>query len=288
MLTEAQLLFYQEKGYLVLDACFQDDIAALIAANNQIIEYKNIKSIAEYEEPSKMNIRRIYLPSLYDKTFEEFIRNPKLLDIVESTIGNNICAVNNILNMKPPKVGSEIKWHQDFAYMPHTNTSLVITVLFLDQATQHNGAICVCPTSHKKGFISHRKQNTFVGYVDDRIITDIGEHQLLEISKGSLLLMHPFLLHYSARNKSNKPRKVFISMYRASDCFPIYVNESLRFIPPYTGLVRGEYSQNARCEDGHWELPIAQGNYNSIFELQSGNHLEKNNKSQPGYFKVEY
>ena len=65
--------------------------------------------------------RRIYEP--FDK-HENFFRigsEPRLLDCLQALIGPNIAQQYSKINMKPARVGSVVKWHQDMAYNPSTN-----------------------------------------------------------------------------------------------------------------------------------------------------------------------
>ena len=57
------------------------------------------------------------------------------------------------LNFKLPnkKKGSEVGWHQDWAFYPHTNDDLVTVGIYLDDCTEKNG-----PLKNNKKF-AHKK-----------------------------------------------------------------------------------------------------------------------------------
>ena len=54
--------------------------------------------------------------------FERLAADPALLDCIQQLIGDNVLFHYSKINMKGPKVGSIVKWHQDFSYYPHTNS----------------------------------------------------------------------------------------------------------------------------------------------------------------------
>ena len=65
----------------------------------------------------------------------------RILNRIKLLIGPNIAFQHSKLNMKPAKVGSIVEWHQDLAYFPHTNTNLVTTLIYLDDAPKENGCL---------------------------------------------------------------------------------------------------------------------------------------------------
>ena len=59
------------------------------------------------------------------------------------------------LNLKRAREGSEFPWHQDFPYWyvaaGHAAADVVTAIVFLDDATESNGAVRVIPGSHRNG-----------------------------------------------------------------------------------------------------------------------------------------
>ena len=50
-------------------------------------------------------------------------------------LGPNLRYHNNKLNMKNPANGSAVQWHQDWAFYPHTNDSILEVGIALDDMT---------------------------------------------------------------------------------------------------------------------------------------------------------
>src|SRR4029078_13395908 len=108
-------------------------------------------------------LRRIQQPFDQHETFRKVATNPRILDPIESLIGPNFNLQHSKLNMKPAKVGSVVEWHQDLAYFPHTNTDLVTTLIYLDEATKENGCLQVLPRHHFHYFDHSGADGKFAG-----------------------------------------------------------------------------------------------------------------------------
>jgi len=89
-------------------------------------------------------------------------------DKIESLIGPDFGIQHSKLNMKPAKVGSVVEWHQDLAYFPHTNDSLVTTLIYLDDATEQNGCLQVLPRHHTHFFSHAGPDGLFAGMITER------------------------------------------------------------------------------------------------------------------------
>jgi len=205
-------------------------------------------------------------------TFRDLAADSRLLDCIEALIGKNILFHYSKLNMKGPKVGSVVEWHQDFSYYPHTNSDLVTALIFFDDASQQNGCLRVVPGSHRRGLVSHEEGGYFRGKVHG---VDEAEAVPIEVPSGSVLFLHCLTLHASARNESKLPRRTFLPAYRAADSFPVYFGPHAAHNEPGIQLLRGERAKVARVEAGRYLLPIAEREFGSLYEVQEGSHLRK-------------
>ena len=73
--------------------------------------------------------------------------------------------VERQINLKLPGAKTEVAYHQDFAYTPHTNDDIVTALLFLDDVDEGNGALTVVPGSHKGPVLSLFDGDRFTGAV---------------------------------------------------------------------------------------------------------------------------
>jgi phytanoyl-CoA hydroxylase len=280
--------FYAENGYLVVDNLF--DAGQLMRANSAITEILAsgpLDTIAELEPNDRNTIRRIWSPIKKHKQFKAMAENAALLDIVAALIGDNFQLHYTKLNMKGPRVGSVVEWHQDFAYYPHTNFDLLSCLVYLDDATVDNGCLEVIPGSHQWGLLNHEVDGAFRGKLaTDKVAEFQGQAKSLTAKAGSVVFLHCMTLHYSNINTSNKPRRAFLPAYRAADAFPIYYGEHAAHNEADAYIVRGEKSKAARVVAGVWPLPVAEKKFHSLYELQEGSHLSKVSGEKAGYYSV--
>jgi phytanoyl-CoA hydroxylase len=288
ILTKDEITFYKESGYLVIKNLFSREKVDLAHhAINEILNNNDITNVAELEPRDTSVIRRIWAPTKRHQYFMEMATSNELLDVVEKLIGPNIIFHYSKLNMKGPKVGSIVEWHQDLSYYPHTNSDLVACLVYLDDATIDNGCLQVIPGSHKAGVLSHYVDNYFRGKFNvDNTNHKHNKVDYLEAPAGSVIFLHCLTLHSSAPNHSNKPRRTFLPAYRAADAYPIYYGPHASHNEPHTALLRGQPSNIARMEAGNIILPFAQNEFDSLFELQEGTHLKTKTNTKPstGYF----
>ena len=57
-----------------------------------------------------------------------------------------------------------MRYHQDFAYTPHTNDDGVTALLMLDDMTAENGCLMVVPGSHRGPMFSLLDGERFAGF----------------------------------------------------------------------------------------------------------------------------
>ena len=94
--------------------------------------------------------------------FQTHARNPKVLDIVESLLGPDIKLYQDQLFMKPPKVGSRQRYHQDTPLGFHIDPPDMVTCwAALDDSTLENGCLRMVPGTHRSGIL---EKSVWEGY----------------------------------------------------------------------------------------------------------------------------
>lgn len=238
---------YERDGYLILRGLLdQRDLEELGEAVGAplVQEQRHANRRKEYGGLSIIH-DIIYL----DPAFLKLARNPKLLDVVEVLIGANIEIQHCKINWKPAEVGAgEVKWHQDFPYLPHTNYDLCAAFIVLEGTTTENGCMRVIPGSHKLGPLNHTDENgNFLPYVsDERFVEAHCEAVDLILGPGDVSIHHVLTLHSSYPNRSHNSRCAIVYEFRAADAMQIGGG-----FKKTTGvLVRGSPSRSVRCEAG--------------------------------------
>lgn len=285
-LEQKEIESYKETGYLLVKNLFdKSEVNYLLEAIQEILENNSLQSVAEIEPENPSAPRRIWSPTKRSERFNVIARSSKLLDRIESLIGPNILFHYSKLNMKAPKVGSIVEWHQDFSFYPHTNTDLLSCLIYLDDADISNGCLEVIPGSHKQGILNHCIDGFFRGKLNSESLPiDLEKTQHLEAPAGSVIFLHCLTVHGSKKNLSDKPRRAFLPAYRAADAYPIYFGPHASHNEPGVTLLRGKQLNVARTEASTWSLPIAAANFSSLYELQEGAHTKEKKQTKVGYY----
>lgn len=225
-LTKEQIDQYHEQGFVIVpDVLSPEEIqrykdrARAIAlgdypeeAKSRIMKDVRIAKglIPEPEDPEK-GLWKFMNPDRFDETFAHYMETPKLLDAVESLIGEDIVAFLLMLIYKPPHVEAVHPYHQDafyFPFGPHDDT--LGTWVPLDDADGDNGTLRVIPASHKQGLVEHKLPETLTnalsfeagGYDDDPSEIVCG------VKAGDAVLFHSLLLHKTGGNCTDRHRRV--------------------------------------------------------------------------------
>ncbi|MGE0222166.1 MAG: phytanoyl-CoA dioxygenase family protein [Acetobacteraceae bacterium] len=202
----------------------------------------------------KPALRRINNPSDISSAYLEAMRHSHMTDMVADLIGPDVKFHHCKINLKLTGAKTEVLYHQDFAYTPHTNDDVVTALLFLDDIDETNGALTVVPGSHRGPMYSLFDGDRFTGAVAPQTETDLLARSVpCYGSAGSVCLMHTKLAHGSAANAGDKSRGLYICVYSAADAVPIAPNPM-----PSTHegeIVRGQPARFARLTAGTVELP---------------------------------
>jgi len=166
-------------------------------------------------------LRRVAAPSEVSNAHYEVMVDSAMVDMVAALIGPDVKVHHSKVNTKLPGSATEVEWHQDFPYTPHSNTDLVTALLMVDEVTEENGPLEVAPGSHDGPLHSLWHDGTFTGAIAPDVASALRRDAVRCTGEaGSVCLMHTKLAHGSAPNRSDRPRTLFICVYAAGDALP--------------------------------------------------------------------
>lgn len=241
MLTNQQVSFFWEHGWLVApDAVTPNQLSRLTADfdgwveesrshaepwDNATVDGRPRFDMAAGHGPRQPMLRRVNDPIAVSATYLEVMRDSPMVDGVADLIGPNVRFHHSKINSKLPGSATEVKWHQDFAFTPHSNDNVVTALLMVDEVTTDNGPLEVQSGSHTGPIHSIWRDGVFVGAIDPAVeAAAISKADQAIGPAGSVCYMHTRLLHGSAPNKATAPRTLFISVYSADDAVPLSPN----------------------------------------------------------------
>ena len=274
VLTQSQVDFYNEKGYILVDNVLSkeeikelSDVTDTFVEKSRSVTENNEDFVLEPEHTAENpKLRRLKSPEHQHKVYENALTNKNILDIVEDLIGPNIRSHGSKLNMKAPGGGSSVEWHTDWGFYPHTNDDILEVGIPLDDMEIENGCLHAIPGSHKWDEISHHENGLFIGAVSDNSF-NIEDAEPFLLKAGSISLHHVRALHGSAPNVSNRPRRLLLQNYSAADAFPI--GTPVDWEKWKESMLRGSITNKPRMEKINmlWPEPKPEG-VGSIFEVQ--------------------
>ena len=156
----------------------------------------------------------------YDLIHE--IRRCGLVDILRALLGPNVRLHGSKINIKAPRYGSAVEWHQDWAFYPHSNDDLLAVGIMLDDCTVDNGAMLALSGSHRGPVYDHHVNGAFCGAIDPTVtLLAFDQAVALTGSAGSMSFHHVRTVHGSAQNLSDRPRALLLYEFAAADAWPL-------------------------------------------------------------------
>jgi ectoine hydroxylase-related dioxygenase (phytanoyl-CoA dioxygenase family) len=170
-------------------------------------------------------LRRVQSPTEISDAYLALLTGSAMIEMLADLIGPDLRLHHSKVNCKLPDSGTEVGWHQDFAFDPHTNDDMVACLVFLDEVTAENGPLKTVPGSHRGPIHSLWQKGRFTGAVAPAIAAGAEAGAVSHRGPaGSVCFMHSRVLHGSAANRSGHSRNLFIAQIAAADAKPLVPN----------------------------------------------------------------
>jgi len=147
-----------------------------------------------------------------DPIFERFSHDPRLGEIARQTGLNEPRVYQSMYIFKQPRIGGEVRWHQDATYFL-TDPITVTTFWFaLEDASRTNGCLWVQAGGHRSPLRERFAVRGGVGrleHCDSTPWPALDAAIPLEVRAGTLVVFHGCLPHYSAPNRSSVSRHAY-------------------------------------------------------------------------------
>lgn len=282
VLTQDQIAFYKDNGYLVVENRIPDSIISEIRAEIARFEQEargmtasnDRLDLEDSHTPEAPRIRRIKLPHTTSDIMRDLMYSDHVLAPIRDLIGPNLRLHTTKLNMKSAGYGAAVEWHQDFAFYPHTNDDLLAVAVIIDDMGLENGPLMVFPGSHTGPIYDHHADGVFVGAMDLAASgLDIRDAVPLMGPAGSISLHHARIVHGSALNTSAQDRRLLFYETLAADAFPVMGSmTSFGSLEEYDArMLCGAPTITPRLGDIPVRIPLPQPETRgSIYEIQKG------------------
>ena len=277
MLSASEIAFYRDQGYLVvpdvLDASTVDivrgELARILEGARTVTTHTDMYDLEPGHRPDDPRVRRVKTPHRFFPVFQQLLRHPRLVALLQDLLGPAVRLHSSKINLKSPRYGSPVEWHQDWAFYPHTNDDLLAVGVMLDDCTSDNGPLMVVPGSHRGPVFDDHADGYFCGAIDPVAIRDEIARAVPRPGRaGSMSFHHVRLVHGSAQNVSSLPRTLLLYEYGAADAWPLMGVSDLADFD--ARLVTGEPSIEPRVAPAPVRMPLPPArSQGSIYENQS-------------------
>lgn len=272
MLTKTQLEEYKSNGFCVARGFLTDwESRGLL---DEIDSICTGATLAEHDatrlemEPNQAadgtKVRRIYDPCTHYGVFHDLAGGHKIVECMVQLLGPDVFFFSSKINVKAAEIGSIVEWHQDMAYGPLTNRSVIAVLIYLDDANLTNGCLQVVPGQHR--MLDHSLNGLFQGRITEPF--DTSKAVPLEGECGTTIFFNGLVPHASSVNTSSRPRRTLILGYRAADAFPIHLGPMTAKGDQFVRVVHGKPSATARFEMERVFIPRYPAETKSLYDLQ--------------------
>jgi hypothetical protein len=280
VLSQAQRESYFADGYLLLDRIIPMEwVERLRRTTTEMMDRSRsvTKSDAAWDLEAghsaiRPRLRRLSAPCDHHPTYWEYVSQSLFADIAADLLGPDVKFHHSKLNFKSAEGGTEVKWHQDIQFWPHTNYSLLTIGTYIYDCTVDNGALGVIPGSHNGPlFDQYNDKGQWTGCLSERDArgVDLDKAVYLEGPAGSLTIHNCRTVHGSKQNDTGADRPLFLVTLASSDAFA-YTSNPIKSRYEHFHI-RGNPARWAHHDPRPCLLPPDwSGGYSSIFALQQG------------------
>lgn len=233
MLTDDQIAFYHDQGYLLVKGLLsRPEAAALRAEAHALIERLSaIESVeatwgsaATYAGGQRTALLHCHNVQFFSAAFSRLLVDERLTDATAQLIGSpNVQLHHNKVFIKPPEKGSPFPMHQDHPYFPHARHTMLAAVLHMDDAPEEKGCIRVVPGSHKGGPLEHKSEGNFhLPFEQYPLEASVA----CPAEAGDVLFFSYLTVHGSGLNTSQEARTTILIQMRDPEDQPLHkINE---------------------------------------------------------------
>ncbi len=147
-----------------------------------------------------------------DPVFDRFSRSDKVREVATAIGLGDSLLVQSMYIFKQPNIGGEVTCHQDSTFIYTEPIDIAGLWFALEDATIENGCLWAIPGGHRHGLKSRwlrKAEHRMEFEVFDAEPWPENELVPLEVSKGTLILLHGLLPHRSFENKSPRSRHAY-------------------------------------------------------------------------------
>ncbi len=219
MLTQAQIDFFNENGFLRLEQVYSPaEMQVMSDELNTIMQtFANWdsawrgpwrKDYIEDEEKQKPVLVSIHEMHHYSAAWTHALTKPELGDAIGELMNTDCVEIHHsTLHAKAPTGGAPFPMHQDVPFYPHADGRYIDALVHLDRADEESGCIKFLAGSHKLGKLKHITGPD----TEPHLPTDkyrLEDAVSVHANPGDVVVFHLYTVHGSAVNVSGRWRRL--------------------------------------------------------------------------------
>ncbi len=219
MLTQSQIDFFNENGFLRLEQVYPPDEIGQMTEDLGTIMQTHAKWEAgwrgawrkEYmDEEEDKNALLVHIHELhhYSAAWTRAVTKPELADAIAQLLPSDSVEVHHsTLHAKGPEAGTPFPMHQDDPFYPHEDGRYIDALIHVDNADEDSGCLKFLAGSYKLGKLEHIRGPEIEPYLptDQYRIQDAVS---VPAKSGDVILFHIYTIHGSALNRSGRWRRL--------------------------------------------------------------------------------
>lgn len=236
IMTPSQIAAYERDGMVIVRNLFDARETELL--RRAMEEDPQVRShILDRRDQQGGSTRIALWNRAGDSVYGMAARCRKMVDTVETLIGEPVYHFQSKLTAKDPYVGGAWEWHQDYGYWYYNGClrpDMLSCMIALDRTNRENGCLQLVKASHKLGRIDHVPLTPTQNEADpERMTYILAKHELVyaELEPGDVLFFHCNMLHRSDQNRSPNRRWTLLICYNAVSNDAFRHEDDRSFVP---------------------------------------------------------
>jgi ectoine hydroxylase-related dioxygenase (phytanoyl-CoA dioxygenase family) len=150
-----------------------------------------------------------------DPTWAALARAPGLVAAATLVLGDGVQIFSACYVVKPARSPAFARWHQDGGSWPLSRPGAATVWAALDDVDAASGGMVVAPGSHRAGPLPHTPDADSI--FGTGLDAPAGAVRSVDLRAGDASVHHPFLLHGSGPNATDRRRAALVVRYVAAD-----------------------------------------------------------------------